>query len=369
MSVEFRLGRLRKVMNDLQVDAILVTKPANRRYLTGFTAPDHAADESAGVVIITEDSATLLVSPTNLSWARSESNNAAISVEPYTASWVDAIAQMVRSKGLTSLAIEDAPTPAACWFDLQDLLPNTSRMVRAEDAVDQLRAVKSDHELAMLREAARRTDAAFARAISQFSPGMTEFQAAELVRAALQEVGSEGEAFETIVASGLNAAKPHHRPGSRVMQSGEPIIVDMGARIDGYNGDLTRTVCFGAPDDKLVRIYEAVLCAQAEGLAAIQPHDRASLPDLATRKVFQSQGLEQFVIHGVGHGLGLQVHEAPSIRKSSEAILIPGNVVTMEPGLYLPDWGGVRIEDVAIVTDHGHENITGAPKGVDKISI
>jgi Xaa-Pro aminopeptidase len=312
---------------------------------------------------LTLDAATLLVSPTNLPWARAETD-ATIAVEPFGGGYAEVLAAKATALGARQIAVEDATTPAALWFALADGLGEATELVRAADAVDRLRAIKDAEELDDLREAARLTDAAFALASARLTIGITEREGAELVRAALREVGSDGEAFDTIVAAGPNAARPHHRPGDRAIQPGEPVIIDMGARVNGYNGDLTRTICLGTPGAELVKVYNAVLEAQLAGLRAFRAGVPASAPDLATREVFASHELEQHVIHSAGHGLGLRVHEAPSVRKTSETALAAGNVVTMEPGLYIEGWGGVRIEDVVIVTDDGHENITSAPKGI-----
>ncbi len=369
MSSSDRVSAVRDILADTSVGALLITNPANRRYLTGFTAEDHAADESSGVLLVTPERAVLLVSPTNLPWARAEADADAVAVEPLDGTIADTVRDMLARERIHQIAVEDATTPAAVWFALQDALGEGVEIVRLGDSVDRLRDVKSDAEIEHLREAARLTDEAFALAASRFKTGMTERQAADHVRAALREVGSEGEAFDTIVATGPNAAKPHHRPGETAFTEGTAIIVDMGARVSGYNGDLTRTVCLGKADVKLVGLYEAVLEAQMAGLAAIRSGVPASVPDLATREVFASHGLEEFVIHSAGHGLGLRVHEAPSVRKTSTTPLAAGNVVTMEPGLYIEGWGGVRIEDVAVVRDDAHENITRSPKGTDVLEL
>lgn len=364
MSVTDRLDRVRDILHDTGLPAILVTNPPNRRWLTGFTAADHAADESSGQLLVTRDGATLVVSPTNLPWARAEADPA-VTVVPFEESAAASIASLVKAGDASQLGIEDAATTVAMWFALQDRLGEGSQLVRAADAVDRLRATKDDEELEYLREASRLTDAAFASASERIEPGTTEREAAGFVRDALREVGSDGEAFDTIVAAGPNAARPHHAPSDRPIQPDEPVIIDMGARVNGYNGDLTRTICLGTPNAELVRVYNAVLEAQLAGLDAIRAGVPASAPDLATREVFASHGLIQHVIHSAGHGLGLNVHEAPSVRRTSTATLEPGNVVTMEPGLYIEGWGGVRIEDVAIVRDAEHENITTAPKGIE----
>ncbi|HYH11764.1 MAG TPA: Xaa-Pro peptidase family protein [Thermomicrobiales bacterium] len=369
MSHGERIAAVQQIIVEGGLDAILVTNPANRRYLTGFSAEDHAADESSGVVVVTPDRAMLLVSPTNLPWAVAETDTEHVAVEPIDGSLAASVASRVAADVAAHFAVEDATTTAALWFELQDLLGQDVTLVRLGDAVDRLRAVKSPEELDYLREAARLTDEAFQMAVTRFEPGMSERAAADLVREALRDVGSDGEGFETIVASGPNAAKPHHRPGARLLQEGEPIIIDMGARVNGYNGDLTRTVCLGPADERLVRMYEVVLEAQLAGLSAIRAGVPASEPDLATREVFASHGLEQYVIHSAGHGLGLRVHEAPSMRRSTDDTLESGNVVTMEPGLYIDGWGGVRIEDVAVVRETDPENITSAPKGVESMQL
>lgn len=359
MNTDRRLAAIRQILSDTGIEALVVTNPANRRWLTGFTADDHAADESAGALMITPERATLLVSGTNLPWAAAESS---LPVEPWSGSLVQTLAERLRDSGIGQVAVEDATTPAAMWFDLEEALGDAVELVRADGTVDRMRAIKDAEELAALREAARLTDAAFALASERIAAGMTEREGADLVREALREVGSDGEAFDTIVAAGPNAARPHHRPGDHVLQEGESIIIDMGARVSGYNGDLTRTICLGEASGRLIVVYNAVLEAQRAGLAAIRAGVPASEPDLATREVFVSHGLEQHVIHSAGHGLGLRVHEAPSLRPTSSDMLEAGQVVTMEPGIYIEGWGGVRIEDVAIVTESGHENITAAPK-------
>ena len=364
-----RVELVRDLLADQEWDAILLTNASNRRYLTGFSAEDHAADESAGVVVITAGSAELFVSPTNLPWAVAEVQDAAINVVAYEKSWVASVADRVITDQLRVLAIEDATTSAASWFLLQESVPEETRLVRAADAVDALRAEKTPEEIDILARAASLTDEALARALSRFKVGLTERNAADIVREELRHVGSEGEAFDTIVAAGPNAARPHHRPGANRLAEGVPIIVDMGARVDGYNGDLTRTVCLGTPDEKLVTMYVAVLAAQRAGLDAVRAGTDASTPDLATREVFAGHELDQFVIHGAGHGVGLRIHEAPSVGRRAQGQLREGNVVTMEPGLYVPGWGGVRIEDVAVVGQLGHRNLTSAPKGIETLSI
>jgi len=235
-------------------------------------------------------------------------------------------------------------------------------LVPVGNATDTLRAVKDDAEIELLKTALRMTDEAFVAAEKRVQAGMTEARVAEIVAEELRDAGSEGESFPTIVASGPNAAKPHHAPGDRVIEEGEPVIIDMGALHKGYAGDLTRTIWFGQPSEQLVTIYTAVKAAQDASLSAAKPGVTGVDFDASSRDVFASHKLDQYFVHSLGHGLGLRVHEVPSASMRSEDTLEPGNVVTIEPGLYIPDWGGVRIEDVVLITTDGSLNLTKAPK-------
>ena len=349
------------IAGQLGVDAVLVTNGTNRRYLTGFTAEDHAPDESSGVVLITNSGMTLFTSPTNEPWARSEVGGRA-EVVPATRPWTTGVAAACREGGYSRIGFEDGSTSVRDHTALaRDLAPSIE-LVPIGDGVDRLRAIKQPRELASIEAALAMTDAAFVRASSQLRAGMTERKLADIVRAELQAVASDGEAFPTIVASGPNAAKPHHVPEDRAIAEGEPVIIDMGAKADGYCGDLTRTIWTGQPDAQLVTMYRLVGEAQAAAISAIRGGSPATAADRAARDVFDSAGMGQYVIHGVGHGLGLRVHEFPSVSKMSRDTLQPGHVVTIEPGLYVSGWGGVRIEDVVLVTDGGSRNLTGAPK-------
>lgn len=357
-----RVDRAKALLGDCGVDAILVTNGTNRRYLTGFTAADHAADELSGETLIANDGVYLFAPATNLPWAKAEAYDG-IQVLPQERPWTDSVAAFLREKGISSLGFEDATTTFQVYTQLiESFGDDPIALSPVGDAVDRLRAVKSHDELAHLRAALRMTDEAFIAAEGRISAGMTEKQAADIVREELRNAGSEGEAFDTIVASGPNAAKPHHAPGERVIEEGEPIIIDMGALHEGYAGDLTRTLWFGQPSQQLVTMYRFVQAAFDACVAAARPGMTGVELDAVARDLFAEHEMDQYFVHSLGHGLGLRVHEAPSASARSTDTLEPGMVVTIEPGLYIPDWGGVRIEDVIVITDDGNENLTGAPK-------
>lgn len=356
------LDRIRTLLDEHGVDAMLITNGANRRYLSGYTAVDHAPDELAGVLVVSADRFVLFASGTNVAWARSDAFEG-VEVRQSQRSWANDVAELVKEAGWTSLGFEDAATTVADYHTLQDALEGRDVQLTALGrAVDALRAVKSDEEIARLQTALRMTDEAWIAAETRIHPGMTEREAATIVDEEIRKTGSPGPSFATIVASGPNAAKPHHEPGDRKIQMGEPVIVDMGALYNGYAGDMTRTIWFGQPSEQLVTMYQAVESAFNAAVAKAGPGVTGVDFDAAARDVFAGKALDTFFVHSLGHGLGLRVHEAPSASMRSTDTLMPGNVVTIEPGLYIPDWGGIRIEDVVLITDDGAENLTGAPK-------
>lgn len=356
-----RIARAHALLDDLEVDAILVTNGTNRRFLTGFTAEDHAPDELSATALITVDTVYLLAPSTNLPWARTEAYDGVTCMDS-SRKWTDTVANIVNEAGWKRVGFEDATTTVAVHNDLKDALDASVELVPVGNAVDRLRAVKDDEELEFLRTALRMTDEAFVAAEKRARAGMTERELADIVAEELRNAGSEGESFPTIVASGPNAAKPHHAPGNRVIEEGEPVIIDMGALHKGYAGDLTRTIWFGEPSEQLVTIYRIVQAAQDAALAAARPGLTGVDFDAASRDVFAEHKQDQYFVHSLGHGLGLRVHEAPSASMRSGDTLEPGHVITVEPGLYIPDWGGVRIEDVIVVTGDGADNMTTAPK-------
>jgi len=220
--------------------------------------------------------------------------------------------------------------------------------------------VKDEHEIALLREACRAADAAFAQLIERGSirAGRTELAVARELEAAMIEHGADGISFETIVATGSNSAVPHHRPTAAVLAHGDFVKFDFGALVGGYHSDMTRTVVIGAASDWQKDLYELVLRSQTAGREALAPGVETASVDAAARSVITAAGFGEFFLHGLGHGVGLEIHEAPGIAKSSTGTLQCGAAVTVEPGVYFSGRGGVRIEDTLIVRDNGPELLT-----------
>ncbi len=356
MDVASRLTRLR---SQLSGDALLVTSLTNVRYLTGFSG-------SAGMLFVLPDGAVLLTDGRYESQAAEQisASGAAVTVEVAPAAGQrERAAALVSAAGLDHLALEAAHISWARqrafdaeWFPGVTLLPTVG-------VVEQLRVVKDAGELDRLAAAALIADQALDKVRPRLADGLTEAEFGRLLDFTMRELGASGPSFETIVASGPNGAKPHHRPGSRVIGRGEPVVLDFGALLDGYCSDMTRTVWVeGISDLQMRRAVSVVLESQAAGVAAVRAGATCASVDAACREVIAEAGWADRFVHGTGHGVGLDIHEAPSVSATSTDTLVAGQVVTVEPGVYLPGVGGVRIEDTVVVTDDGCRPLTLTPK-------
>lgn len=356
-----RLERLRERMvasaSGPPVDGLLVSSLTNIRYLTGFTG-------SAGLLLLVPDGAVLITDGRYESQAAEQLGASGAQVALSIAGRPDQrsrAAQLV--DGLDRLGLEadhitwaDQRAYAEHWFPGTELVPTVG-------LVESLRAVKDAAELARLAEAARVADAALHAVRADLSGRPTETEFGRALDQHMRALGASGPSFETIVASGPNAAKPHHRPSSRRIEAGEPIVVDFGAMVDGYCSDMTRTVWVdGLADPEMRRAYQVVLEAQAAGVDAVRAGTSCADVDAACRRVVADAGWADRFVHGTGHGVGLDIHEAPSLSRTSTDTLVAGHVVTVEPGVYLPGLGGVRIEDTVVVTDDGCRPLTHTAK-------
>ncbi len=247
------------------------------------------------------------------------------------------------------------------WADLL----HADRLVPTSNAVEALRERKDAAEIARMERAAAIADAALFEVLPLMSQGVTEEHFALELDTAMRRGGAESTAFETIVAAGENSAKPHHHPGSRPINEGDPVVVDFGATFEGYRSDMTRTFCVGAdPEGELARIFAVVGESQAAGAAAVRPGISAKEIDDVCRQIIAAAGWAERFEHGTGHGVGLDIHEAPTVCQLGTAILAPGFVVTVEPGVYLPGHGGVRVEDTLVVTEDGARPLTRFTKDI-----
>ncbi len=354
-----RIERLKESLRSGGLDGIVVTHPTNRRYLTGFSADDIPPNESAGYVLISMDREVLITSSVNASQARVQAPHIEVVLREQT--YPSHVAEFIVDGGLHRVGYEpNAMLEGIFRRTNESLLEDGHRVewVDADEMVDQLRIVKSEHEIALLRRAFEITCNAFNEVSAKIEAGMTESQVALMIYNAIVGRGAEGPSFPTIVASGPHAARPHHEPGNRIIQPGEPIVIDMGALYEGYCADLTRTVWVGEADEQLAEVYGLVYGANEAVLERAHPGVSAKDLDTFARDHIEAGGFGEEFSHSLGHGVGLRVHESPSASQKSEDIVLPGHTLTIEPGIYIEDWGGVRIEDVVIFTENGYELLT-----------
>lgn len=355
---ERRIDQVRSLLVDSGADAVVLTSPASRRHATGFSSAA-GTPFSTDVAIVTADRVELLVSPIHVEWARGEAPNVD-AVHELAGGFARSLAGRLSDLHATKVLLESDTLPYPDATLLLSLLPEVTFQF-GSNFKQRLRETKDERELDALRRAALLTDSVFEAFTEWLEPGVAERDAARWISARLIEQG-DGLGFDVIVASGPNAARPHHRPSDRVIRECEPIIIDMGARIEGYCGDLTRTLWLGEPDDRFISVYKAVLQAQTATKRVMRAGTPVADVANAADRSLQESGYGEYILHSVGHGVGLEIHEAPSIRKDLDARLVSGSVVTVEPGVYIPGWGGVRIEDVVVIGDVDPTTLTTASK-------
>jgi Xaa-Pro aminopeptidase len=348
-----RATRLVERLPEIEADVIVVTNLVNVRYLTGYTG-------SNGLTVIGPDIRAFFTD------FRYEEQSAAEvdSTFDRRISTVDLLAGVseVLPAGAQRVAFEDGNMTVRSHEHLRDLLPDAVALVAAGDAVEGVRAVKEPGEIERIRAAARLADAGLRQIMAEGLVGRTEAAVADSLERAMRAQGATGLSFPSIVAAGPHGALPHAQPRDVEISSGELVVIDWGAVLDGYCSDCTRTLATGELDDESHAIYELVLEAQLAGLGAIRPGVSGRDADGAARAVIDGAGHAEHFGHGLGHGVGLEVHEAPRLSQRSDSVLASGNMVTVEPGVYLPGRLGVRIEDLVVVTDAGCEILTGVPK-------
>jgi Xaa-Pro aminopeptidase len=328
---------------ELEVDALLVTKLANVRYLTGFTGSSAAALLSpAGSVFFTD----------GRYGEQSRHEVPDLIREASMENPASAIRDHVRRLGVGKLGFERHAVTVAQLDRWQERFDGVE-LAGVGEEVERLRWAKDAEELDLLRSAQEATDGAFEDVLDLLVVGMTERQAAAQLELAMGRHGADGLSFDPIVAFGEHAAEPHHQPCHRALAEGDVIKLDFGAKVGGYHTDMTRTVAFGEPATELRKVHDVVAAAQQAGIDALRPGVAAGDVDRAARSVIEDAGYGDRFTHGLGHGVGLEIHEGPWLRRDGEDVLPAGAVVTVEPGVYLPGMGGVRIEDTVEISEEG----------------
>jgi Xaa-Pro aminopeptidase len=346
-----RRNAVRARLDELGADAFLATKIVNVRYLTGFTG-------SNGQVLVGVADDAFFTDGRYQEQAFHQTSDVAL--VPYSSArpLTEALGPALAERRIRRLAVEAHHVTLQMARLLRDKLAGVE-LVETTGVVERLRLRKTEVEIDALTLAAAIGDAAFDALPARLKEGMSESELATELDDAMRRAGSEGLSFDSIVAFGESAAEPHHRPGDRRLRRGDLIKLDFGATSGGYHSDMTRTIAFGRPGDEAKRIHRIVYDAQRAGVDAVHPGIGCSAVDDAARDPVVRSGYD--FGHGTGHGVGLEVHEAPSVRKESDEVLEAGMVITVEPGIYLPGVGGVRIEDTLVVTSDGCSPLTRAP--------
>lgn len=346
-----RLEQLRDKLELQQLEGLVVRQAQNRRYLSGFTG-------SEGMLLVLRDKAYLCTDFRYVEQAAKQARG--WEIVKIEGSWQNVI-QGLWPRGRTKLGFEAQHLSYHSWHKLAQALPAVN-LTPTTGLVEALRAQKDKQELALLRQAIALADKGAEYLRTRLIPGRTEREIALELEFFLRNQGAEKAAFPFIVASGVRGSLPHGEAGDKKLQVGEMVTVDFGAVYQGYHSDLTRTFVLGTPTFKQQLVYETVLEAQTRAIACARPGALGAKVDQAARDAITAAGYGDYFGHATGHGVGLAIHEAPRLSAQSTDILSPGTVVTVEPGIYLPDWGGVRTEDIILITEQGVEVLSQAPR-------
>ncbi|WP_100331535.1 M24 family metallopeptidase [Bacillus xiapuensis] len=346
-----KLEKLREQLKEDRLDGILVMSPYNRRYLTGFTG-------TAGAAVVTAEAAVFI---TDFRYTEQAQNQARdFNIVQQKGTLLEEIARQTADLSIRRLGFEKAYVTFQSYEVLQNLIQ--AEMVPVSGLIENLRLIKNSSEIKILKEAAEIADAAFKHILEFIQPGMTELEVSNELEFFMRKCGATSSSFDTIVASGKRSALPHGVASDKVIEKGDMVTLDYGAYYKGYVSDITRTIAVGNPPDQLKEVYQVVLDAQLKGMSEIKAGMTGKEADAITRNYITEHGYGDCFGHSTGHGIGLEIHEEPSLSVRSSKVLQPGMAITVEPGIYLPGVGGVRIEDDTLITETGNEPLTHSAK-------
>ncbi|MGF7030337.1 Xaa-Pro aminopeptidase [Paenibacillus mucilaginosus] len=353
-----RVHRLRELLDEKGIPALFITNATNRTYMTGFTG-------SSGYVLITASRAVLLTDFRYMTQAPQQAPG--YEVVEHAPKVAETVKDILAREGITRLGFEASDLSFSAYRSYAEGL-SPVELLPTEGLVETLRMVKDEGELAVMQEAADLADRTFTHILDFLKPGVKELDIALEIEMFVRRNGAASTSFETIVASGERSALPHGKASEKLIGNNEFVKLDYGAYYKGYCSDITRTVVLGTPSDKHREIYGIVLEAQMAALEAIRPGMTGREADAVARDIITKYGYGDHFGHGLGHGLGMEVHESPRLSKLGDTVLKPGMTVTVEPGIYLPGFGGVRIEDDIVITDQGNRRLTHSGKDLIVLS-
>jgi Xaa-Pro aminopeptidase len=351
---EDRLKSVRKIMDLNHLDGILFISLETIRYLCGFTGSD-------GAFVITQMESFFLTD--SRYWTQSEEEVKGSQIIHYKKK-LEGITSLLSALELRKIGFESSLLPFSAHQSLIDRLSSEAKLVPLEDEIKNIRALKDKHELALLRASIEIASDAFLHILELLKDGVMEKEIALEMEGLIKRKGADTLGFDIIVASGKRSALPHGKASGKQIEKGDFVLIDFGAEFQGYHSDQTRTVVCGNPSSEQQKIYQIVKEAHDRAIERVRPGVPISEVDGAARDHIQNHGYGEYFGHGTGHGIGLAVHEAPVVNGENEGLLEEGMVFTIEPGVYIPDWGGVRIEDMVLVTPHGTEILTYLPAQV-----
>jgi Xaa-Pro aminopeptidase len=346
------LQAIRSRIQEQRLDGLLITNGYNRRYVSGFTG-------SSGCCLLTEQNADLLTDFRYIEQATRQAPE--FEIVRHGADMLETVIERARQHGAKRLGFEKNHITYALYQRLEELASDIE-LVPVAGIVESSRLVKTPEEVQNIKEAAKIADKAFAHILTYIKPGITELAVANELDFYMRSLGAAGVSFDTIVASGVRSALPHGVASDKVIEKGDMVTLDFGAYYKGYCSDITRTIAVGEPGEKMREVYDVVLRAQLNGVKKIKAGLTGKEADALTRDIITEAGYGSYFGHSTGHGIGLEVHEGPTLSMRGEQKLEPGMVVTVEPGIYLEGVGGVRIEDDVLITEYGCEILTQSPK-------
>lgn len=346
-----RVSKLQAQLKENGIDGLLVTKRENIRYLSGFTG-------SSGVLVVTGQSASFITDFRYTEQAASQVKG--FDIIEHKTSLIKSVAEVVGKEGVARLGVEQDDLTVGQYRAYEKEV--AAELIETSGIVEKLRLIKDESEIKIMKEAAAIADAAFTHIQSFIRPGRTEKEVANELEMFMRAQGADSSSFDMIVASGHRSALPHGVASDKVIEAGELVTLDFGAYYKGYCSDITRTLAIGEISDELRNIYDTVLRAQLAGVAGTKAGITGIEADALTRDIIKDAGYGEYFGHSTGHGLGMEVHEAPGLSFRSETVLEPGMVVTIEPGIYISGLGGCRIEDDIVITENGNVCLTQSPK-------
>jgi Xaa-Pro aminopeptidase len=333
-------------------DFFLIFNSTNLTYFTGFPG-------ATALLIPEQGESILYVSAVNYEQAKAETNGLTVELLKQGENLMEKIANQTSSEKSSKFAVDTLPIES--WCALAKAFGGEDKLEPANNIVREMRKIKDHQEIQNIREACNLASIGMQTAFDTIKPGVKEKQAAAEIEYAMRKKGSDGTSFDTIIASGTASAFPHGSCSDRTIREGDLVVVDLGATYNFYRSDMTRTFTAGKPSEKQRKIYETVKLAHQKAFQTIKPNIPAREVDAAARQTIEAGGYGEFFVHNLGHGVGLEIHEAPTLSPDSKDTLAAGNVITDEPGIYLPGYGGIRIEDTLLVTQDGAEKLTVGP--------